>query len=283
MAGYRCMCLCCRFPLKKERGETVLAGGTCNFLSRGRLGMERRCTEQLMILARRSGEPRRLLLRQKPTKRNIPSISCPLSSALLAPDRRYSETVPGVVGSQFNVVGFPAARESPAGGILKAFGAPGCAATSESSEAATGRMARRMAEVVELKLATGCSGRVTNYSMSGWILFPNKPLPNRPRAHRQENKKSVKTTVINDGQAEREKISTSDKRVQTQKRNPNSRRAKDKHFHPTNEKVEKGIPESQLISFQSDPSSPDLPLQSPNPGKLTASKRPVLRRTRRHS
>lgn len=79
---------------------------------------------------------------------NIHSINSPWSNALEAPERRYNDIVPGVVGSQFSVVGCPAARDNPSFGILKAFGPASCAETSASSDAAKGRITRRMAESV---------------------------------------------------------------------------------------------------------------------------------------
>ena len=77
---------------------------------------------------------------------NIHSINVPWSKALEAPERRNNETVPGVVGSQFSVVGCPAARDNPSFGILNAFGPAPCAHTSERRDAAKGRIMNCMAE-----------------------------------------------------------------------------------------------------------------------------------------
>ena len=48
-------------------------------------------------------------------------MTVPLSRLLLAPSRSLNVTVPGVVGVQVKVVGFPAVTENPAGSV-KGFG-----------------------------------------------------------------------------------------------------------------------------------------------------------------
>ena len=67
-----------------------------------------------------------------------PLINWPLSKALLAPVRKYSDTVPGVSGLHFNVVGWPAVSENP-GGIWNALL---CAAARRNSDRARGRRNR---------------------------------------------------------------------------------------------------------------------------------------------
>ena len=50
-------------------------------------------------------------------------MTVPLSRLLLGPSRSLNVTVPGVVGVQVKVVGFPAVMEKPAGSV-KGFGLP---------------------------------------------------------------------------------------------------------------------------------------------------------------
>ena len=117
---------------------------------------------------------------------NLHSIKTPWSKALDAPERRYNDTVPGVVGSQFSVVGCPAARDNPSFGILKAFGPAPCAHTSESSDAVTGRITRRMAQNVKARTLRVGSGQMGNVTIV--VFFP----PARKRTRLTEVKTNEK-------------------------------------------------------------------------------------------